>query len=268
MVRVMIDPIPLILPCLNRFDMLTETLETVDTPIVPFIIDNWRGNRGVSGAWNLGMQRVLDAGYRYAIISNDDLKFSPGSLRAIYETLKETGAATVSPNQQREIRLFNKIDSRYENQGIRAGADFFCFAVDIEQLTQTAGWFDQNFFPAYFEDNDMHYRMNLSGLTGLIHTDYQVFHEVSMTQRFDSKNPVTTGEQFEAHSAYYDKKWGGLPTDETYTTPFNNLDLTVRDWNGSLVLDGLEESPAQDILDNIDSLCYAVPILGVRYQKF
>ena len=261
----MTDAIPLIVPVLNRFDMFTEMMETVDAPVVPFVIDQWRGNRGVSGAWNLGMKKVLDAGYTHAIVSNDDLKFYPGSLRLIYETIKETGAATVSPNQVRG-RAFEPY-SIYEEQGVRSGADFFCFAVDIEQLTQTAGWFDQNFSPAYFEDNDMHYRMINSGLTSLIHTDCMVFHEGSMTQKFDKHNPVTPSHMFEANRAYFARKWGGMPTEENYTTPFNNPDLTVRDWNGSLVLDGLEESPAQTVLDSIDSLCYDVPVPRAKYER-
>lgn len=252
-------PIPFIIPCLNRFDMFTETIETIDTPIHPIVIDAWRNNRGVSGAWNEGMKRAYNMGYRYAIISNDDLKFTPGSLRAIYDTLVETGAGTVSPNQ---VRLPIRQHS-FENEGLREGADFFCFGIDIDQVVETAGWFDQQFYPAYFEDNDMHHRMNLSGVKGYIRTDIDVIHEGSMTQKFDRHNPNVTTEKFEAHRGYFRKKWGGEPGQEAFITPFNEPDLTVRDWNGSMVLDGLETSPAQEILDRIDSKCY-----NVAYESY
>lgn len=251
--------VPMIVPCLNRFDMFTEMFETIDTPVHPFVIDCWRNNRGVSGAWNEGMRRARDAGYRYAVVANDDLKFEPGSLQGIYDTLIDTGAAAVSPNQQ---RLPRRIDS-FEHDGIRAGADFFCFAIDIEQVTEEAGWFDQNFFPAYFEDNDMHHRMHLKGLTTLLHTDMVVIHEGSATQNYDRKNPNVTSVRFEAHRSYFDRKWGGLPGKTTFATPFNHADVTVRDWNGSYKLDGLETSAAQQALDSIDSLCY-----DVGYERY
>lgn len=251
--------IPFIIPCLNRFDMFTETIETVDTAIVPVVIDAWRHNRGVSGAWNEGMQRVLDMGGRWAIVSNDDLKYTPGAIKELYLTLIETKAGTVSPNQ---VRLPQRQHS-FEQEGLREGADFFCFAIDIEQVVEQAGWFDQQFFPAYFEDNDMHRRMNLAGVKSYIRTDIDVIHEGSMTQKFDKHNPNVSSERFEAHKGYFRKKWGGEPTEATYLTPFNEPDLTVRDWNGSMVLDGLETSPAQEILDRIDSKCY-----NVAYESY
>jgi len=121
------DAIPLIMPCLNRFDMFTEAIETVDTPILPIVIDQWRGNRGVSGAWNEGMKRVLNSNMRYAIVSNDDVKFAPGAMRKIYNTLVETGAALVSPTQRRRPLQLTGVD----HDTLREGADFFCFAIDI-----------------------------------------------------------------------------------------------------------------------------------------
>jgi GT2 family glycosyltransferase len=246
--------IPFIIPCLNRFDMFTETIETVDTAIRPIVIDAWRNNRGVSGAWNEGMRRARDLGYRWALISNDDLKYPPGAIEELYKTIVETGAGVVSPNQ---VRLPLR-QHMFENEGLREGADFFCFFIDIPQVTEQAGWFDQNFYPAYFEDNDMHRRMILAGVKGYVRTDIDVIHEGSMTQKFDKYNPNVTTERFEAHRGYFRKKWGGEPTDATYLTPFNEPDLTVRDWNGSMVLDGLETSPAQELLDRIDSKCYDV----------
>lgn len=252
MARTMTDPIALVVPVLNRFDMFTEMMETVDTPVQLFVIDQWRNNRGVSWAWNEGMRRAKAAGYRHAVVANDDLKFRPGSLRGIYDTIVETGAALVSPNQQRHPA---RTDT-YEHMGVRAGADFFCFIIDIDQTVESAGWFDEQIYPAYFEDNDMHRRMRLAGLTTLIDTDRTVFHEGSMTQKFDKKNPNVNGATFEAIRSYYDLKWGGTPDAETYATPFNHPDLTVRDWNGSLYRDGRSQSPQQDILESIESTCF------------
>lgn len=256
----MTDPIALVAPCVNRFDMFTEMIETVDTPVQPFIIDQWRYNRGVSAAWNLGMKRALDAGYRYAVVTNDDVKFYPGALRSTYNLLVDSGVALVSPNQIRK--------PQDPGEGYREGADFFCFAVDIPQLTAHAGWFDENIFPAYFEDNDMHMRMLNSGLKSYINQEANVLHEHSMTQKFDKKNPNTSSMAFEANKAYYVRKWGGMPSDERYATPFNHPKLSVKDWNGSFASNHFAYTKDnQDILNSIDSLRYEVPYGGIHYEK-
>lgn len=248
------DPIAFIIPCLNRFDMFTETMETVDTPIIPYVIDNWRGNRGVSGAWNLGMERAMDDGHKYAVISNDDLKYHPGAIWGMYEAIRDTGAALVSPIQERRDKI------PPARTGLQPGADFFCFIVDIDQIVGEAGWFDQNFFPAYFEDNDMHYRMGLAGLTSFINTDVRVIHEGSMTQKFDRNKPVTNDIAFESNRSYFAMKWGGRPQQEVYRTPFNIPGLSVREWNGSYLLDGMKDSEAQERLEEVPSVAYGVPM--------
>lgn len=251
---------PLIVPCVNRFDMFTEMIETVDTSIQPFVIDQWRYNRGVSAAWNLGMKRALDSGYRYCLVSNDDVKFYPGAIQSTMDLLISSGAALVSPNQIRR--------PQDPGEGYREGADFFCFAVDIPQLTAVAGWFDENFFPAYFEDNDMHMRMLNSGLKSYINQEANVLHEHSMTQKFDPKNPNTTAIAFEANKAYYVRKWGGMPSEEQYATPFGRSDLTVKDWNGRNAYNEFAyTSKSQEILSTIDSERYETPHVGMHYEK-
>jgi len=231
--------------------MFTEMLETVDTGIRPFVIDQWRTNRGVSGAWNLGMKKVLKAGYKHAFILNDDLKFPKGSIDTIWETLLDTGAALVSPTQVRPpVKL-----TGYKSDVLReGGADFFCFAIDIEQVIDSAGWFDENFYPAYFEDNDMHRRMILSGLTTYVHDGCEVFHEGSKTQNLNRHKPVTNAHQFESNKAYFALKWGGRPHsgDDIYMTPFNNPGLSLRDWYGSWRFDDKITPEARNILETVD----------------
>jgi GT2 family glycosyltransferase len=239
--------VPIIIPCLNRFDMLAQTINSIDCPTRLYIIDNWNVNRGVSGSWNEGMRRAAADGYKHAMITNDDVVFTPGSIMQVYEAALLTGSATASPNQR----------GQQEPRGIIDNADMFCFVVDIEQLTTHAGWFDENLFPAYFEDNDMHYRMRLAGLRSIIHTDAIVDHIGSATQNKDISNPITSSKRFEEHRAYYKRKWGGEPGSETFTTPFGNPALSCRDWNGSHYLDDQPTSPAQQVLDTFFSDCPA-----------
>jgi glycosyltransferase involved in cell wall biosynthesis len=146
----------LIVPVLNRYDLLQRMLDSVDVPVKHLlIIDNGAGenpetvplstlnvsdrfsevtylpmpaNLGVAGSWNLGIQSFpFDDCW---FICSDDVVFSSGALASWHE-LSSPSAVTVSsdwPHWQ-----------------------FFSVG---EEVVQRVGLFDPNFFPANFEDDD------------------------------------------------------------------------------------------------------------------
>jgi GT2 family glycosyltransferase len=212
----------LIVPVLNNFKVFAELMATVDYPVQPIVLDNWNRNRGVAGAWNEGMRRSLEIGNQYALISNDDASFTPGSIKKMYDFIKyQSNAVLISPNQN----AYDEVEPPREN-----GADFFCFLVDIPKLIEKCGWFDENIYPAYFEDNDMHRRMLLAGAKSYILPNVQVNHVGSATQNFEPGNPVVPPHMFEANRAYFIEKWGGNPGSEQYSHPFNNSEKDVSYW--------------------------------------
>jgi len=213
--------VALIVPVLSRFDLFTQLIKSVDVPVLPIIIDNWTENHGVAAAWNAGMDIARKEGYRYAIIANDDSYFIPGTINKIYYTIKETEAILVSPNP----------NGQHAAQGLIEGADFFNFIIDIPQLLDTCGKFDENFQPAYFEDNDMHYRIKLAEAKSYIHTEAIAHHHGSATQYADRNNPVCPPHMFENNRRYYAEKWGGEPGREVCTTPYGSPNHTIKDWD-------------------------------------
>jgi len=213
--------IALIIPVLSRFDLFTRLMYSVDCDVRPYVIDNYVHNTGVSGAWNEGMRRALADGYEYAIITNDDVTFEKGAIEEIYSILKETDATLVSANQN----MWFKGDERYV-----PGADFFCFGINIPKLINNCGSFDENFFPAYFEDNDMHRRMNLVGAKGYVARHAVAWHVGSATQNADPANPNCSGEQFGQLREYFIRKWGGQPGQEVFERPFNDETKDIWDW--------------------------------------
>ena len=213
--------IALIVPVLNRFDLFAELIRSVDFPVRPIIIDNWKENRGVAAAWNIGMNIAVKNGYRYAIIANDDSSFEPNTIIKLVYSIIDTGACLVSPNPNGSIAP----------QGLIDGSDFFNFIVDVPLLLDNCGTFDENFIPAYFEDNDMHYRIKLSGQKAYINTDAIARHHGSATQYADRNNPVCPPHQFEQNRRYYVEKWGGEPGREVCLTPYGSPNHTIKDWD-------------------------------------
>lgn len=213
--------IALIVPVLNRFDLFAQLIRSVDIPVLPIIIDNWNENRGVAAAWNQGIDLARNEGFRYAIIANDDTCFLPRTIERLYMSIRDTRAVLVSPNP----------NNQRQPPGLVEGADFCNFMIDIPQLLEHCGTFDENFKPAYFEDNDMHYRIKLSGCQAFINTDAVVHHYGSQTQYADRNNPVCPPHQFEQNRQYYKEKWGGEPGREVCLTPYGSPNHTIKDWD-------------------------------------
>ena len=98
------------------------------------------------------------------------------------------------------------------------GPDFSCFAT-TGRLLDIIGQFDEHFNPAYYEDNDMHRRIQLAGFEAYAYAPY--WHYRSMTVRTSVERQGMLGEAQRKCRDYYIAKWGGIPGSETFISPFN-----------------------------------------------
>jgi hypothetical protein len=189
-----------IVPVLVNFPGLAKLLASIDEPFVPVVVDNWVENRGVAAGWNYGIKKSLEMGIEKFVIMNDDASFQQGSY----------------PSQ-----LVKELDD--ETAFVMAEVGFAAFATHKTAIDRI-GFFDEKFFPAYFEDNDFAYRAKLEGMSykGIIHC--KVEHEGSKTQFWNGtgdEERTVSHDQFRTNRSYYKQKWGGEPGYETFLTPFN-----------------------------------------------
>lgn len=219
------------IPTINRADLLIPTLEkyAIDFPTTPiYIIDNGKqglslvnfpnvtiffppDNLGVAGSWNALCRTVFYKDPRMlpnigiknwklreacdiAWIMNDDI-YSGLTENQVHEALQ------VSPGFD-----FAAPPGNWSN-----------FMI-TETCYRHAGLFDEKFYPAYYEDNDYRYRMKLKALyyESLPWLQPEIFR-VSMSRE---KDPSLC-ERVPANLAYYIKKWGGHPGEETFRIPFD-----------------------------------------------
>jgi GT2 family glycosyltransferase len=186
----------LIVPVLNRYDLLQRMLDSVDVPVEHLlVIDNGTGadlafsdnfkkvtvldmpaNLGVSGSWNLGIKSFPYA-ERWFIISND-VQFNPGAL------------AELSKARRDEITL----TARFPH--------WQAFALGDEAVSDI-GLFDESLFPAYFEDNDYTRRAEFVGVN-IRRLEIEVSHENSSTIKagYQDKNAKT----YAANDRYFERK--------------------------------------------------------------
>ncbi len=163
---------------------------------------------GVAASWNLAPDLFKEDHW---LITNDDQEFQPGVLRTICETFD---------------RAFDyDLDMFYVNE--HQAYDVFGWT---REGMKKHGLFDENFYPIYFEDWDMRLRLN-----------YGHAKTFSMNENIPVKhgkiNPVSAAymEMLEKcqpiNSRYFLNKWGEINDHSTpYKTPFNNKDLSLKDW--------------------------------------
>jgi hypothetical protein len=226
----------IIMPVLNQFQLGIECIESIRTDhnftIRPVL--NYRHNWPLSGVWNYGVDLGKQRGDDFVLVINDDILFSPWT---IDNMVKEFGGddehilMVTGHNVRGEISSPEEI---YEWPDPLEGAigdnpDFACFMVRPDIFDQV-GRFDENFAPAYYEDNDYHRRISLSGNRAVSTTSAPYYHYGSRTQNATPGAPTVPPFAFQINQLHYISKWGGLPGHETHKTPFGDPMRTFKDW--------------------------------------
>jgi GT2 family glycosyltransferase len=130
---------------------------------------------GVAAAWNKGLRYAFDNGLDYAIVLNSDLilhkdcidnlvKFYELNPNIIIGTATEVNNKIDIGDHTPAVKPFSEyisdLDSLdWPNDG---GSGFYCY-ITSKKLIEDVGYFDENFIGAYFEDNDMHWRLVNAG---------------------------------------------------------------------------------------------------------
>jgi len=191
-------------------------------------------NKGCAGGWNDGVAYGMENGFTHFLILNNDTLIGPHTLQRLYDRMAKGGAALASAvDVTRELVIPN--DVLDPGNAVNAKPDteaphpnFSCFMID-RATVETVGYFDEEYFPAYYEDNDYHYRIKLAGLEAIATTTATFIHYGSRTQNQLAGSPIVPGERFRANEAFFARKWGGPPGRETYTTPFNDPSKKITD---------------------------------------
>ena len=201
------------IPTINRADLLNEALakyfeDFKETEI--FIVDNGNqeiitreknfaiyrpeNNLNVSGSWNLIMDYAKKVGASHVLMLNDDVYLGKSELEI-----------------QTILRLWKDVPF------FNSEFNWCSFIISLEGF-EKAGKFDEAQFPNYFNDNDMFYRMKLLNME-MVYTAIlnPAVYRNSMTI---AKDP-TLNTRFLEYRQNYINKWGGLPAQEIFTTPFN-----------------------------------------------
>lgn len=173
---------------------------------VPF--EHHPENIGISRSWNIGAHAVVENDWDYVVIMSGTIVFEKGM-----------------------NDLVAQMEANANPYGLETqhGWHLICFKPKV---FKQIGYFDENFYPAYYEDSDYIRRMELAG----------IHNPMSKTQRLP-KVEIAAGYQGDAHAIkkaglkvnmgamtqYFKDKWGDdnhfdnqQQRDFLYNYPFNN----------------------------------------------
>jgi GT2 family glycosyltransferase len=203
-----------IIPVLNRYDLLERCIESLDDVETLIVIDNGDGlpdhyldtiqmrmiakrrylwkmpaNLGVATSWNLGIKATPHAtGW---LLLNSDAHFDA---MAFHTMAKDTERADV----------------------VQAGAPPWCCTWISAKAVKRVGLFCERFHPAYMEDVDWERRARMLGVS-FATSDAVVHHDNSSTIASDPVKAQRNAETHAANHALYEYRWsrsgGGVPVD-------------------------------------------------------
>lgn len=198
---------------------------------------NPKGNQ-LAAAWNLGLKQGIQNKSDYILIINNDILFHPKAIDNLVlfaqdrpEYLLWTGCEWPDMRTLSQATWDNSFDQH---------PHFSCFMITTRTV-DTVGYFDENLQGAYFEDNDYHTRLLLSGHKAAKTTTARFYHYGSRTANIDDRLRAINKANYQKNRKYLEKKWGldfhgqGFHPPEAilkkvYSHPFNKPQNTLKDW--------------------------------------
>ncbi len=177
-------------------------------------------------AWNKGIRLGFERGADYCLVINPDLCFHNRYLENLVRFAESNPEAIIWsgaewPEQHTlESVLVDQVDG-VSSRGMTPSA----FMLD-RRLFEKVGMFDEDFKPAYHEDTDMIYRIHLSGQFCLMTSNALFYHynrstiEVCISHQ-DNEFLAGIRHHLDRGLELYQKKWGGVPGEEKFLTPYN-----------------------------------------------
>lgn len=182
------------------------------------VIDNTKYNRGVAASWNIVAREVVAKKWDYLVIVSAAMRFNQG--------------------------LEDFMTELYDKKPVGLDSQFGWHCIALHRfIFESIGFFDENFYPAYYEDSDFIRRMELAeyGFAGVLNPNvpddkrlpkFEVDGECVEDAHGIKRADVHVDHM--RNQNYFIKKWGAEPKydsqedrDKLFFFPFNNEMLPI-----------------------------------------
>lgn len=171
----------------------------------------------LAACWNIGLMTFFQAGRTHVLVCNTDIELR----RDAYRLLLAHGGpfvTCVSVDSRDRMGEYGDREAR-ESLGERPHPDFSCFLIRAETVVK-AGWFNEDYYPAFVEDCEYHVRMHRAGVRAVC-IDVPFLHHGSATIKNASqaeRNAIARGA--DANRARFKATYGCLPGTKEYQEMF------------------------------------------------
>jgi len=190
---------------------------------------------GCGQSWNYGIKDGFERGFDYIFVVNNDTLLHQDAIKNLMSRFeKDDIVMATCMNIKGECStpedIFNKKSIDKEKVEESEHPDFSGFMIN-KKFYEMIGESDMGFFPAYYEDNDIHRRIKLAGLKAIVLPTAMFYHYGSQTQLQAINRPLVDSSI--SHS-YFIAKWGGNPEPDgilgnrLWMTPFNDSKKTIK----------------------------------------
>lgn len=193
---------------------------------------------GFQKSVNFGVKYGIEHGADAFLVCNNDILIHPEAIWRLVERLSkgDVGMATAMDvrGEVEQIGIppaavgsLSALDKEKVDEAPHPNFSAFMVSKDCWEVI---GEFDEVFYPAYFEDNDYHYRMKLAEVPTIVYPPAMFYHYGSRTQNEANENgqPLVPSGMFENARAAYVQKWGGVPGSEQFILPYDNQSKTIK----------------------------------------
>lgn len=193
---------------------------------------------GFQKSVNFGVKYGIEHGADLIMVCNNDIILHPESLWRLVERFAKEPVGMVScmdvsgELNEKGItpQIIGTLNAKEKEEVPEAPHPHFSAFMVSKSCWEAVGEFDELFAPAYFEDNDFHYRMNLMEIPAVVLPAAMFYHYGSRTQNEANENgqPIVVSMLFENNRAFYVRKWGDFPGREKFKVPYNNPEYSLQ----------------------------------------
>jgi glycosyltransferase involved in cell wall biosynthesis len=151
-------------------------------------------NLGVAGSWNF-LCDIIYHEHDWALLLNDDIYLGYNS------------------------HVINKVIDDNNTFGLIQSHLNFSVILLHKEFYKYVGRFDDEFYPAYYEDSDFLYRMKLLGCYQAVDAKLNPI-DARVSQTYE-KAPEFVNDSMKYNRQRYIDKWGDIPLLEKFKIPFN-----------------------------------------------
>lgn len=196
-----------------------------------FTLQQW----ALAKCWNVALEALWKVGHKAALVINSDVELRSDTVRQLLRHGGEFVTA-VSVNQPEQVGIPSPmmpdwVDPLINNSGLplwddRPRPDFSCFLIR-KSVTDKVGWFDEKFYPAWHEDNDMHVRMHRAGIKAVC-IDLPFLHLGAATmKRAEGREKDRLHRGFLASRERFRQKYGCISGTPEYEALFEQLPKVI-----------------------------------------